>query len=370
MRSSLRFVLLLALAISVRMLVPAFSAEQAAKAAPQETTVFTAGEEGYHTYRIPAVVITKQGTVLAFCEGRKSGRADDGDIDLVLKRSIDNGQTWGKLELVYEEGVDKPITIGNPAPVVDQKDGVIWLPFCRNNDRVFVTSSDDDGETWSKPTEITSSVKADDWTWYATGPVHGIQLTQGKQAGRLLIPCDHRVAKGPWDQAGRSHTIYSDDHGKTWQRGEPTDWAMNECTVAELADGDVLLNMRSYRKQGCRASATSSNGGVTWSECKNETSLPEPVCQGSLLRYTATKPEGESFLLFCNPASTKSRDHLTLRTSRDEGQSWSKGLVLCDGSSAYSDLVELPDGSVGVLYERDDYKKIAFRVVDLKQIKD
>ena len=329
----------------------------------RETTVFTAGEQGYHTFRIPAIVATKKGTLLAFCEGRKSGRADDGDIDMVVKRSLDNGQTWGQLELVYEEGGDKPITIGNPAPVVDQKSGVIWLPFCRNNDRVYVTSSDDDGVTWSKPVEITSSVKADDWTWYATGPVHGIQLTRGEHAGRLLIPCDHRVEKGDWQHKGRSHMIYSDDHGQTWRRGEPTDWAMNECTIAELDNGEILLNMRSYRKQGCRAVATSRDGGVSWSECKNETALPEPVCQGSLLRYEASSPEGKSFLLFCNPASTKSRDHLTLRASHDQGETWSPGVVLYKGSSAYSDLVSLPNDSIGVLYERDNYKLVSFRVV-------
>ena len=368
MRVSFLFALLLTVASLAGVEVPVWSEEPGAKDKTQETTVFSAGADGYHSYRIPAVVVTKQGSLLAFCEGRKANRNDEGDIDMVLKRSTDNGQTWGKLELVYEEGTDKPITIGNPAPVVDQKTGTIWLPYCRNNDQVFVTSSSDDGETWSKPIEITSSVKAEDWTWYATGPVHGIQLTQGKHAGRLLIPCDHRVANGPWDRAGRSHMIYSDDAGKTWQRGEPTDWAMNECTVAELSSGDILLNMRSYRKQGCRASAISSDGGITWSECKNEKSLPEPVCQGSLLRYTSPQPEGGSFLLFCNPASAKSRDHLTLRTSRDDGQSWSPGLVLCPGSSAYSDLVQLPNGSIGVLYERDDYKRIAFRVVAVEEL--
>lgn len=332
-----------------------------ALAKPFETTVFESGEQGYHTFRIPAVVKTKENTLLAFCEGRKSGRGDAGDIDMVLKRSTDGGKTWGPLELVYEEGNDQPITIGNPAPVVDQSTGVIWLPFCRNNDRVFITSSSDDGKTWSKPTEITKDVKADDWTWYATGPVHGIQLTTGKHKGRLLIPCDHRVEKGPWEHKGRSHMIYSDDHGKTWQRGEPTDWAMNECTVAELADGEILLNMRSYRKRGCRAVAFSKDGGETWSECEDASSLPEPVCQGSLLLH------GDTYF-FCNPASSKGRHHLTLRSSED-GKTWNKGLLICEGSSAYSDLVSLTkDEGIGVLYEKDDYTKIVFRVVTEEQL--
>src|SRR5262249_34184096 len=118
-----------------------------------EIDVFTAGAEGYHTYRIPALVVTKQGTLLAICEGRKTGRGDHGDLDLVQKRSTDGGQTWGTLELIYEEGGEAKVTIGNPCPVVDQETGVIWLPFTRDNDGVFVTSSSDDGKTWTRPRE-------------------------------------------------------------------------------------------------------------------------------------------------------------------------------------------------------------------------
>src|SRR6187401_3058994 len=145
-----------------------------------QTDVFSAGSEGYHTFRIPALVVTKKGTLLAICEGRKTGRGDHGDLDLVLKRSTDNGQTWGKLELIYEEGGEAKVTIGNPCPVVDRDTGVIWLPFTRENDKVFMTSSSDDGQTWTRPREITANVKAADWNWYATGPGNGIQLIHGE----------------------------------------------------------------------------------------------------------------------------------------------------------------------------------------------
>ena len=185
-------------------------------AEPTRVDVFTAGQEGYHTFRIPALLVSPRGTLLAFCEGRKTGRGDHGDLDLVLKRSGDGGKTWGPVELVYEEGGQEKVTIGNPCPVVDRDTGVIWLPFCRDNDDVLVTSSDDDGRTWSKPRLITADVKKPDWGWYATGPGNAIQLTRGKHRGRLVIPCDHRV-KGDdkdWGTAGRSHVIYSDDHGK------------------------------------------------------------------------------------------------------------------------------------------------------------
>ncbi|MBN2311811.1 MAG: exo-alpha-sialidase, partial [Candidatus Hydrogenedentes bacterium] len=173
---------------------------------PEQAPLFVAGQDGYHTYRIPAILVSKKGTILAFCEGRKNSGADHGDIDLVLKRSFDNGATWGPMQKVWDDGEN---TIGNPCPVVDQSTGTIWLPFCWNNDRVFVTRSDDDGATWAEPVEITDSVKPDSWGWYATGPVHGIQLA----SGRLLIPCDHRV-KGV--EINTSHVIYSDDHGATW----------------------------------------------------------------------------------------------------------------------------------------------------------
>src|SRR5262245_19929694 len=199
---------------------PAWNPPVLAAEPPSEVDVFNAGAEGYHTYRIPALVVTKQGTLLAICEGRKTARGDHGDLDLVLKRSSDGGKTWGPLEMIYEEGGEAKVTIGNPCPVVDQDTGVIWLPFTRDNDRVFVTSSGDDGKAWTKPREITADVKGKDWNWYATGPGNGIQLTRGKYKGRLVIPCDHRVGadkndKANWDHAGRSHVIHSDDHGKT-----------------------------------------------------------------------------------------------------------------------------------------------------------
>ena len=133
---------------AVALTVAIFVSSAAAAEQPAETTVFKAGDEGYHTYRIPALVVTKQGTLLAICEGRKTGRGDHGDLDLVLKRSTDGGKTWGKLELIYEEGGVEKVTIGNPCPVVDQTTGVIWLPFNRDNDRVLMTSSSDDGKTW------------------------------------------------------------------------------------------------------------------------------------------------------------------------------------------------------------------------------
>jgi sialidase-1 len=328
-----------------------------------ETTVFTAGEEGYHTYRIPALVVTKGGTLLAICEGRKTGRGDHGDLDLVQKRSTDGGKTWGPLELIHEEGGEAKITIGNPCPVVDQSSGVIWLPFNRDNDRVFVTSSSDDGKTWANPRDITATTKSPDWNWYATGPGNGIQLSRGKYKGRLVIPCDHRVkgASNEWNHAGRSHVIYSDDHGQTWKLGGSTDFAMNECAVVELADGSLLLNSRSYRGKSRRGISISTDGGATWSATTDDPHLVESVCQASLIRYVGVEQkEALERLIFCNPAVPKGRDHLTVRVSDDEGKTWPYARLVCEGSSAYSSLAELPGGEIGLLYERDDYKRLTF----------
>ena len=331
---------------------------QLSAAEPVETDVFTAGAEGYHTYRIPALLKTKTGSLLAICEGRKTGRGDHGDVDLVQKRSTNGGKTWGPLELIYEQGGTAKVTIGNPCPVVDQDTGVIWFPFNRENDAVFMMSSSDDGRTWTKPRDITADVKKSDWTWYATGPGNGIQLKIGKYKGRLVIPCDHRVGdakptdKGNWDKAGRSHVIYSDDHGQTWKLGGATDYSMNECAVVELTDGTLMLNSRSYRGKACRGVSLSKDGGETWGPTTDDPTLVESVCQASLIR----SPTG--LLIFSNPAVPRGRNHLTVRSSSDEGKTWPHSRLLCEGSSAYSSLAVLPNSEIGLLYERDDYKRI------------
>jgi sialidase-1 len=369
------------LSVSLRLCVSALKASRvplliwalllqatASAADPVEIDVFNAGQEGYHTFRIPALIVTKNGTLLAICEGRKTGRGDHGDLDLVQKRSTDGGKTWGPLELIYEEGGTEKITIGNPCPVVDQDTGTLWLPFNRDNDAVLMTSSTDDGKTWTKPREITDTTKAKDWNWYATGPGNGIQLTRGKYKGRLVIPCDHRVKepqvtkenKGAWQHAGRSHVIYSDDHGQTWKLGGSTDFAMNECAVVELTDGTLLLNSRSYRGKACRGISLSTDGGATWQPTIDDPTLVESVCQASLIRYSwpdSTHP-GKGLLVFSNPAVAKGRDHLTIRLSEDDGKTWPKSRLLCAGSSAYSSLAVLPSGEIGVLYERDNYKHL------------
>ena len=337
---------------------------------PAQTDVFVSGQGGYNTCRIPAAIVTPKGTLLAFCEGRVKSRSDAGDIDLLVRRSSDGGKTWGDIQVVWNDGAN---TCGNPCPVIDRVSGTICLlmTWNRGDDgegaikkgtahdsrRVFITRSTDDGATWSKPAEITADAKHKGWRWYATGPGVGIQLTHGPHAGRLVVPCDHSTADGTYG----SHTIYSDDAGKTWKRGEPILPDVNECQVVELSDGTLLMNMRNYAKSQSRlrAVATSADGGATWSKVSYDAALPEPVCQASIIRYDPAKGAIKP-LLFSNPASKERRERMTVRASFDEGKSWPVAKLIYGGPAAYSCLTVLPDGTVGLLYELDGSARISF----------
>jgi sialidase-1 len=276
--------------------------------------------------------------------------------------------------------------------VVDQETGTVWLTCCRNNDRVFALKSTDEGDTWSTPVDLTPDVKRSEWTWYATGPGHGIQLWSAEASasafrnGRLLIPCDHWV-QGEGDVM-YSHVFYSDDHGATWRLGGSLSRDTDECMAVQTEDGSVYLNMRSYHGQNRRAVAWSQDGGDTWSEVELDEALIEPVCQASLVRFTDAASHGRNRVLFANPASTM-RERMTVRLSYDECRTWNAGKVLYDGPSAYSDLCVLPDPfdfaqdrpsaslrtgrTIGCLYERGvdhAYEKITWARFNLEWLTD
>jgi sialidase-1 len=340
-----------------------------------KTNLFSASTDGYHTYRIPALVVTAKGTVLAFCEGRKNSASDTGSIDLLVKRSSDHGEVWSGQQIVW---ADAGNVCGNPAPVVDHATGTIWLLMTWNlgtdlerrildgtskdTRRVFVTHSTDDGITWSEPRDLTTAVKMPHWRWYATGPANGIQLTRGKYRGRLIIPANHSDHSDPARHPYRAHIIYSDDHGETWRIGGVQEDKTNESTIVELSDGSILHNMRSYHGKNRRAVARSRDGGQTWSEVTLDQALIEPVCQASIVRLTWPDAERKSRVLFSNPASMK-RERMTVRVSLDEGATWPASRVLHAGPAAYSCLTALADGSVGCLYEAGEkapYENLVF----------
>lgn len=327
-----------------------------------EGILFRNGKNGYKNIRIPALCRTKAGSLLAFAEGREGG--DTGNIDLIMRRSEDDGKTWDEIQVVWDDGEN---TCGSPAPVVDLDTGTIWLFLTWNagsdteatiltgkskSPRVpYVTSSKDDGKTWAKPKAM-PHLRQSEWRWYSTGPGNGIQLTRQAHKGRLIIPANHsdKATEKRDTKTFRSHIIYSDDHGETWQLGGLLEPWTNESTAVELADGSVMLNMQSYHGKGIRAVAISKDGGITFGPVHFDERLKTPVCQGNLLRYSWPE-ESESRILFSSPTGNY-RSFFTVFASYDEGKTWPILRMLHLGPSAYSNLVWLPGGRAGVLYEK------------------
>lgn len=352
----------------------------------QATALFEAGKDGYSSYRIPSIIRTARGSLLAFCEARKDGAGDAGNIDLVMKRSVDGGKTWSKQIVIWDDGNN---TCGNPCPVLDEETGTIWLLLTHNmgtdhekdiikktskkTRTVWLSASFNDGLSWSYPKEITSTTKKPEWGWYATGPGVGIQIKNGPKKGRLVIPCDFsyddpqgNINNEPYEYG--SHVIYSDDHGRTWQLGGTITPKMNECQVVEVADGNgtLLMDMRSYKGEGQRAQSVSYDGGESWTSPKGHPTLVDPVCQASLIRYPSSDKQ-KSTLLFLNPASPSKRHNMTIRASFDEGKTWPVIKTVFTGPSAYSSMAVLSDGNIGLLYEagvKSPYETIRFEILN------
>lgn len=349
----------------------------------RQTDLFISGQEGYHTYRIPALVVSKGGVILAFCEGRKYGHGDADKIDIVLKRSFDGGKTWQPMQIIV---ADDNMTCGNPCPVVDQSKGRIWLPFCKNLGHgperlivegraprtIWMTSSTDNGTTWTEPEETTKDVKDSSWTWYATGPGHGIQLKDGT----LVIPCDHMVGNNFNRQDSiHSHIIYSNNHGTNWRIGGIVNEETDECAIVQTVDGFLYINCRNgpnYKGAKRRTYAWSKNNGISFSEFGRDDTLIEPGSQGSLVRFTNKNCHDRNRVLFSNPASNK-RERLTVRISYDECRTWPLHKLLYDGPSAYSDLTIVPDMSICCLYEqgkKNPYEKLTLAQFSIEWLTD
>ncbi|WP_320779896.1 sialidase family protein [Streptomyces sp. CRN 30] len=357
---------------------------------------YTGGRSGYASYRVPAVVRTGAGTVLAFAEGRRDGVDDSGNIDVVLRRSTDGGCTWGPQQVVAAGEGD---TRGNPAPVVDPETGRIVLVTSYNSGavaeaqitrgevtpeqgrRVFVQTSDDDGRSFSAPRDITDQVKRADWRWYATGPGHAVALTDGPHAGRLVIPANHSAAPpagsadtGQEPRYYGAHALYSDDGGTTWELGFVDDSYdgvanSNESTAAELPDGRVYFSARDQKGtvEGNRLDSYSSDGGATLDRpyAAQPTLNDVPVVQGSVLQVA------DGPLLFSGPSAPTGRRAMAVWRSDDAGATFTRATTLSELPAAYSDLVPLGDGRVGLLYEtgaEKPYERIEFRRLPLADL--
>lgn len=351
----------------------------------QKIDVFRSGEQGYALYRIPGIVVTSKGTVLAYAEARKSERGDWNTIDIVLSRSTDGGKSWSPYQKIANvEGPKQKnpvalaqklanpddVTYNNPVAIPD-RNGAVHFVFCLEYMRAFYMRSDDDGVTWSKPVEITSAFDRFrpeyDWKVLATGPGHGIQLTNG----RLLIPVWMSLGTG-----GHAHrpsvaaTIYSDDHGKTWKRGDialpnTAEFIIpNETAAIQLADGSVMLNARSESKTNRRIVTVSKDGATGWSAPKFDEALFDPICMAGLVRYSTVKSGGRNRILFSNPYNLDRKDgrsdpglprdrrNVSVQLSYDEGATWPVRKSIEPGWSGYSDLAVTRDGTILLLYER------------------
>jgi sialidase-1 len=361
---------------------------------------YTAGQDGYDTYRIPATVTTRAGTLLAFAEGRHNSAGDTGNIDVVLRRSSDGGCTWGALHVVAAGDGD---TRGNPAPVVDPRTGRIVLVTSYNSGtvteaqimrgevtpqqsrRVFVQTSRDDGRHFSAPRDITAQVKLPDWRWYATGPGHAVALTRGPHAGRLVVPANHSAAPpaGSTDTGQEAkyygaHAIHSDDGGVSWRLGfvdDSYDGAdnANESIAAELSDGRLYFSARDQNgaSAGNRLDTYSSDGGVTLDRpyTVQPTLNDVPVVQGSVLQLRGPGAP----LLFSGPSVPTARQAMAVWRSGDAGATFVRAATLSQQRAAYSDLVQLSGDTVGVLYETGvsgPYEAIEFRRLPVPELLD
>lgn len=336
-------------------------------------TVFEPGSS-YATTRIPALVSTKKGTLLAFCEARANSTSDWAEIDLIMRRSTNGGKTWDTFVVIVPREKNKPL--GNPTPIVD-REGTIHLLFQRNYSHAFYIRSTDDGVTWSSPSDITYAFDAFkpeyNWRVIAPGPGHALQLKRG----RLLVPvwiCEPDPAVPGGHRPSCVATIYSDDLGATWKRGEiiscnnQTFKNPSESVAAELSDGRIIMNIRNESDVRRRMISYSEAGIGNWTEPVFDTTLYEPICMGSMIRLR--KPD---VLLFANPDSQhlnddktsaiRRRKNLTLKISDNDGKTWKTEKVLHPGNAGYSDLAVGNEGTIYCLYETNESEGWKYKIV-------
>ncbi|MCF6311603.1 MAG: glycoside hydrolase [Verrucomicrobiales bacterium] len=347
------------------------------QAEPTEATdLFTQGDSDRPLYRYPGLVKSKAGTLIAVAEGRKNKASGWDTVDIFMRTSKDAGKTWSDVKQITKAPADakdnpvsltlkKPAHAGeiathNPTLIADQKNGGIHILYGVEYNRVFHMTADDNGEGLTEPVEITKvfeEFKSEvDWKLIAVGPGTGAQL----KSGRLVVPVWLSLGKGGIGfQPAATATIYSDDNGKTWKRGEIVAFDLDitnaktgtkiekplEAAVAQTADGSVVINIRNKDLKGMRIQATSKDGATGWSEAAGIKGLLEPMCQGSLVNTKAG-------LIFANPANMIMRMKLTARLSTDNGKTYASSQVIDSGIAGYTSLAAGEGDSVHILYER------------------
>lgn len=368
------------------MLVCTLTPAIAASPPPEVVTVFTReADDAYAAIRIPAIVQSKGGTLLAFAEGRVLDN-DHGENDIILRRSEDGGKTWSDTQVVAESGKD---SLNDPCALALHDPDRILLVYHRYpqgyhgramehtkraepgydgpaNAQSFLVTSDDAGATWSAPREITRELREPDVIAVGS-PGNFIQIQHGSNAGRLVLPLYENMPLGEGDKLHNLRAAFSDDLGATWHLGarisyaEITGWG-TEPQVAECADGTLIYSARLHDGGTGRILADSQDGGATWTPARIDRTLETSPCMGSVV--SSLSPDGSVATLFHSiPNSPDKRWNGTLFRSDDNGKTWERDQVICPEDFAYSALVELNDGRLGCLYEREHYKTLSYTVL-------
>lgn len=338
------------------------SAQNSAKNYVTRSLVFNKGDEGSEFYRIPAIAVANDGTIVAVADRRNESLKDlPGNIDVVCRRSTDNGKTWSDLTVVAK--CDEAGGYGDPAIGVDRLTGDIvcvmthgnglWESTPEDHAYIMVSRSHDNGATWSIPVNITPSLFRTAVEKDSNAPIECVSAFASSGAlsrlenGNLMFVLVVRDNPKKWSNV-KDYACVSTDGGFTWNvAGEPADTDGDEAKIVQLTDGKLLMSIRNRRK-GAHKFAVSADEGKTWSPVRSEQSVIEPGCNGDIIRYNH---KGVNALLLSVPNDEKERKNVTLFVSHDEGESWKKLLTICDDKSAYSSLVALPDGSLGCLVE-------------------
>jgi sialidase-1 len=340
----------------------------AAVAQVDSVNLWNSGIGGYETYRVPGVVTTKHGILLAYCGARKElSKGDWSPADVLLRRSTDSGKTWEPSRKIAGNGVD---LTDNVVAIPDRQTGSVVILYQKNYLRVFEIHSEDDGKTFSPEVDITptfDAFKTDyDWNVVTPGTGHGIQLKSGRLLASIWIANGAVHADGTRGHAPAAvGTIYSDDHGHTWHRGaivardSEQISSPNETVAAQLSNGKVMVNIRSGGKDHLRAASTSDDGISNWTPLRFDPVLFDPTCDAGILSVPASKGN-PSMLYFSNPDSRdvpgnadrswRARQNMTIKVSADDGATWTHQQVIDPGVAAYSDLTSLGE-NIFVIYE-------------------